>query len=537
MAASVEALWQRLFELAPVALLVVNRAGRITLVNREAERMFGRGRDELVGHPLGAFAPQRYCETCARLISPGAPDGGSPECPTELAWLGRDGRELPAQITRSTIEAGEESLVVLAVRGVSDPRRDGEEARARQQAAVSELGRRALAGIELSRLMGEAVALVRSSLGVEFAHVLELLPDGKVVFRAGAGWPEELAGRVADEPLGPVPAADVLLGRTPAIVEDIRGDERFPDGSLLRKHGVVSSANVPLYGHDRPFGVLGAHSTRRRRFTPADVSFLQSVANVLSAALERKWYEERQRERHLQRAEQMMALGQVAAGVAHELRNPLTSVKGLVQVNLREARAAGVPAEDLEVIEHEIRRMERTLQVFLDFARPPQPDRRPLSLADVAERVLALVKGRAKKQQVELKLSQPDAPVLAEADRDQLQQLLLNLVLNALDAMPGGGTLEVEVRPPRDGSAEVTVRDTGPGIAPHILPKVFETFVSGKETGVGLGLPVSRRIAEEHGGSLSVYNLPGGGACLVLRLPALEPAGPGDGPDPAAPRT
>jgi two-component system sensor histidine kinase HydH len=223
----------------------------------------------------------------------------------------------------------------------------------------------------------------------------------------------------------------------------------------------------------------------------------------------------------MQRAEQMMALGQIAAGVAHELRNPLTAVKGLIQVNLRKNTAGGLPSEDLAVIEHEIRRMERTLQTFLDFARPPHPDRRRLSPADVVDRVFAVVKGRAKKQQVDLCLLQPDTPIQVEADQDQLQQLLLNLVLNALDAMPGGGNVEIDLRPPQDGHVELFVRDTGPGIAPHVLPKVFETFVSSKETGVGLGLPVSRRIAEDHGGSLSAYNLPGGGACFLLRLPAL----------------
>jgi two-component system sensor histidine kinase HydH len=221
-----------------------------------------------------------------------------------------------------------------------------------------------------------------------------------------------------------------------------------------------------------------------------------------------------------------MAIGQVAAGVAHELRNPLTSIKGLVQVNLREANARGLPAEDLGVIEHEIRRMERTLQTFLDFARPPQPDRRRLSPASVVERVFTLVGGRAKKQQVALRFLSPDTPVWVEADQDQLQQLLLNLVLNALDAMPQGGTVEIDLRPPRDSHVELAVRDTGPGIAPSILPKVFETFVSSKETGVGLGLPVSRRIAEDHGGSLSAYNLPEGGACFVVRLPAANSAGP-----------
>jgi signal transduction histidine kinase len=356
---------------------------------------------------------------------------------------------------------------------------------------------------------------------VEYANVLELLPDGRLLFQAGVGWKPGLVGQAAAEAAGAVPATQVVLSQTPLIVEDLLSDDRFPDASLLREHGVVSSLNVPLFGRDRPFGVLGAHSTRRRPFTPEHVAFLQSIANVLSAVIERNWYEQRQRERYLQRAEQMMALGQVAAGVAHELRNPLTAVKGLIQVNLRRAATGGVPSEDLAVIEHEIRRMERTLQTFLDFARPPQPDRRRLSLSAVVDRVFAVVNGRARKQRVDLRALPPDAPVEVEADQDQLQQLLLNLVLNALDAMPGGGTLEIDVRPPQDGHVELHVRDTGPGIAPHILPKVFETFVSSKETGVGLGLPVSRRIAEEHRGSLSAYNLPGGGACFLLRLPAL----------------
>jgi signal transduction histidine kinase len=329
-------------------------------------------------------------------------------------------------------------------------------------------------------------------------------------------------GRAA-EARSAIPAAEVLRTQGPVIVDDLATDSRFPDSFLLREHGVVSSLNVPFYGHERPLGVLGAHTTRRKRFTDEDVHFVQSVANVLSAAIERQWLEQRQHERHLLRAEQMMAIGQVAAGVAHELRNPLTSIKGLVQVNLREAQVKGLPAEDLAVIEHEIRRMELTLQRFLDFARPPQPNRGPVDPSDLVGRVFALVAGRARKQGVALRLSQPEEAIRLEADEGQLQQLLLNLVLNALDAMPHGGSVEVELRRPRDSRVELHVRDTGPGIAANILPKVFETFVSSKETGVGLGLPLSKRIAEDHGGTLTAYNLPGGGACFVLRLPARSP--------------
>jgi PAS domain S-box-containing protein len=516
-----EAFFQRLVRLAPDALIVA-RGGRIVLANDRAQEMFGYHQDEMLDRGLDLLVPQR----CRASSSGRFADLAQAVEGEDLGLIGlrKDGSEFPASAALRQVEAGGESFLVLGIRDLTQCTRNeaGLKARARQQALVAELGRRALIGVGLDQLMNEAVSLVSSQLAVESCNVLELLPDGRVLFQAGVGWGEGLVGRAATEAQSAIPAAQVLRAQAPVVVEDLRTDGRFPDAALLRAHGVVSSLNVPLYGHERPFGVLGAHTTRRRRFTDEDVHFVQSVANVLSAAIERKWLERGQHEQHLHRAEQMMAIGQVAAGVAHELRNPLTSIKGLVQVNLREARARGLPEDDLAVIEHEIRRMERTLQTFLDFARPPKPERRRLDPAGVVERVFAVVAGRAKKQGVSLRQTKPEAPVWLEADQDQLQQLLLNLVLNSLDAMPQGGLIEVELRPPRDDIVELQVRDTGPGILAHILPKVFETFVSSKETGVGLGVPVSRRIAEDHGGSLSAYNLPEGGACFVLRLPAPQ---------------
>lgn len=391
----------------------------------------------------------------------------------------------------------------------------------RHLAVLAKLGRRALLDISPQRLMDEVVALVAGTLGAEYGSVLELLPDGKVKFQAGVGWNEGLVGRLAFELEDRFPTGQVLLTREPVVIEDITTDSRVRGSPLFRDHGVVASVNVPIHGRSRPLGVLGVHTSKLRRFTDDELHFVQAVANILAGALERRRHQERERDRYEQRVEQMMALGQVAAGVAHELRNPLTAIKGLVQVNLRKLTAQGVPAEDLGVIDHEIRRMERSLQTFLDFARPAEPNRRRLETAPIVDRVSTLVAGRAKKQSVSFRFLQPDTPVWMEADQDQIQQLLLNLTLNALDAMPGGGTVEIDLRPPRDGWIELYVRDTGPGIAPHILPKVFDAFVSSKETGVGLGLPVSRRIAEDHGGTLSAYNLPGGGACVLFRLPAL----------------
>lgn len=396
--------------------------------------------------------------------------------------------------------------------------------RTRQQIAA-ELGRWGLADHDLASLLAQVVPAIGEQLQVELSSFLELLPDGRVMFQAGHGWRAGIVGNTALEMSGDTAAGNVIRTSQPQTISNWQAETRYTPSQLVREHQVASSLFVPLLGQIRPLGVLCAHSLRPRDFSTEDTAWLQVLANILSARLERERREPRENDPKLLRAEQMMAIGQVAAGVAHELRNPLTSIKGLVQVNLRELGTRGMPTDDLEVIEHEIRRMESTLQTFLDFARPPLPERRLQRIEPIVERVLALASGRARKQHVQLLFLRRGADAQADIDGAQIQQVLLNIVLNALDAMPQGGRVEVELGVPHDNVVEIHIRDTGPGIAAHILPKVFETFVSSKETGVGLGLPLSQRVAEEHGGSLTAYNLPIQGACFLLRLPVAAQEG------------
>lgn len=253
---------------------------------------------------------------------------------------------------------------------------------------------------------------------------------------------------------------------------------------------------------------------------------LRSVAEHVGTVIRQL----RESQREILRSEQLAALGRLAACAAHELRNPLTAVKMLVQLNREAADKACLPAEHLVVIEQELCRMERCLQSFLNFARPPRPERRPLDLAPLVSRAFALVAGRARQQRVDLRFAPPADPTVVHADDEQVLQLLINLFLNALDAMPQGGTLEVQLHPPADDPVELCVLDTGPGVPADLLPRLFEPFVSTKETGLGLGLVNARRIAESHCGSLQAANRPQGGACFTLRLPALESgaAAPGE---------
>ena len=212
-------------------------------------------------------------------------------------------------------------------------------------------------------------------------------------------------------------------------------------------------------------------------------------------------------------------MGQVAAGVAHELRNPLTSVKMLVQTGLEGATPVGLPPDDLAIIEHEVRRMEACIQTFLDFARPPHAEPRRTDLLGVVRRALALVEGRARRQKVRCVADLPPGPIEREIDANQIQQVLVNLLLNALDALPQGGTVRLEVRAAGDSDVEVRVRDDGPGIAPEVQKRLFEPFLSTKETGLGLGLSICRRLVEAHGGAIHGGNGPEGGAVFTFTLP------------------
>jgi two-component system, NtrC family, sensor histidine kinase HydH len=248
---------------------------------------------------------------------------------------------------------------------------------------------------------------------------------------------------------------------------------------------------------------------------------LHDEVERLSTRIEKVVQELQDREREVVRAEQLAAVGQLAAGVGHEIRNPLTSIKMLVQAGLEGGEHPHLTAEDLTIIEGEIRRMERSLQTFLEFARPPKPERRTVDLLTVVDSVLGLIRGRAEKQRVATRVDSPRGPMTLIADAGQLQQVLVNLSLNALDAMPSGGTLSVTIR--NVGKQVVMeVSDTGHGISRGMMARLFQPFITSKDTGLGLGLVISRRIVEDHGGTIEVVNRPSGGAQFTIRLPVGE---------------
>lgn len=251
-------------------------------------------------------------------------------------------------------------------------------------------------------------------------------------------------------------------------------------------------------------------------------------------------------QREALRRERLAAVGQLAAGMAHELRNPLTSMRILVQAASEQPDGAGLTGQDLAVLEEEIARLEHTIQTFLDFARPPLPEKRQIDVRHWIDQTLRLVSTRAGQQGVTIHWNVPQQPLWIDGDPIQLRQVILNLLLNALDAVPQGGAITIEaVHEPasaesaahRDGAPRLVLRvsDTGPGLPPELGERIFEPFVSTKETGLGLGLSICRGIVESHGGQIEAVNGSHGGAVFKICLPL--PAGAGSrGPDASQPR-
>lgn len=267
---------------------------------------------------------------------------------------------------------------------------------------------------------------------------------------------------------------------------------------------------------------------------PADgvLSDLQHQAEAIVTQLKNAQLELNQSRAEVVRSERLAAVGQLAAGIAHELRNPMTSVKLLLQHAARRGGSTALKAEQLGLILDEISRMETTIGGLLDFSRQQPLRVTTHDFRQTLQRALTLIEARSRHQKIHIQRHVPDHPVLLSGDIELLHQVLVNLCINAIESMPEGGTLTVSITSSsEDSPVLVSVSDTGPGIPQETLPKLFEPFTTTKERGTGLGLAVSRRIVAQHCGTLTGGNSSSGtGATFSMELPRhAEATGPVEG--------
>jgi PAS domain S-box-containing protein len=322
---------------------------------------------------------------------------------------------------------------------------------------------------------------------------------------------------------------------------------RVPEMEWLRSYVAAPIRARDKDGVPAVIGFLTVDSATPGFFTGVHADRLQTFADQASMAIQNAHlYEDLRRQmQELQSAQtqlvqsaKMAAIGELAAGVAHELNNPLTSVLGFSELLLRDTEADAPAHNDLAIIVEETRRARDIVRGLLTFAHQTASTPEPADLNQVLQQTLSLIRRQIELRRVTLHETYADDLPYIPLDASRLKQVILNLVTNALDAMPRGGTLTVSTRRVADDLA-ISFADTGTGIAQDHLPRIFEPFFTTKPTGqgIGLGLSVSLGIIQEHGGRIDVESRVGEGSTFTVWLPGDQEDAPAPpvGPDPEGP--
>ncbi|MBX0297457.1 sensor histidine kinase [Haloarcula nitratireducens] len=379
------------------------------------------------------------------------------------------------------------------------------QARIRQQEVITDLGQQALEDDDLDRLMHDASVAVADTLGNDYCKALELLPSGDELFlRQGVGWQDGLVGDATVPTDVDSQAGYTLISEEPIVVDDLRTEDRFSGPDLLVEHDVVSGISVIIGTVDEPWGILGTHTTERREFTEYDVKFVQSVSNLLAAAIERHEYQNKLETTVAKLQESNTRLESFASMLAHELRNPVT----IGQIYSHQLPTEVAP-EAVEYVTEAFDRIEDMVDVMLVLTkgRDAVGERNPLSLADVVQ--AAWDEGATPEATLDLELDG-----VIRADETYLRHLFRNLFENAVQH--GGGDVTVEVGKLDNG---FYVADDGTGIPAAHRDVVFDTgfTTAGDEGGTGLGLAFVRELAAVYEWTTTVTESTAGGARFEFR--------------------
>jgi signal transduction histidine kinase len=256
-------------------------------------------------------------------------------------------------------------------------------------------------------------------------------------------------------------------------------------------------------------GILADHEREQRKKAEETARKLTEVYGELQRSFD-----------ELRRADRLSALGELSAGLAHEIRNPLGSIEGALQILLREDLPGETKTEFSTLAQKEIDRLKSLVLDFLGFARPQQPRQEPTDVVELLSSVRRLSGESARIAGVSIRVMKADDLPLVPIDPEQMKQVFLNLVLNAIQAMPGGGEILLGAQK-HDDTVVVEVKDQGVGVDPSHLEKIFDPFFTTRAQGTGLGLSISYRIVSQHGGRIAAVRNPERGMTFTVALPVL----------------
>jgi PAS domain S-box-containing protein len=527
-----------LFESLPDALVIVDAAGCIVMANRNAHRLFGYPEGKLAGRTIEELVPSDVRERhrahrADYMAHPRIRPMGMANM--TLSGQRRDGQQFPVEIALSPVQTEGDVVYLASVRDISETQRVRQAlVRARFDAVVATIGQLALASTTDERVGSEIPQLLAEVLEVPVV-ALVVIEHGVPVVRAATGLPDGVCPGWLSPEGGPLQEA--LQGQA-AILRpgtDERRRRGWPDD-------IGGGAVVPLFERGRPMGALVATSGDPLRFDHDALQLLQTVANLYSTLVQRRHYEEQ-----LAHAQRLDALGQLTGGVAHDFNNLLTVISGNLQ--LLEAELADRPGAQ-DILASALRSVGRGAELtskLLVFARRQHLTPTALDPAAVLEDLKLMLRSTLG-DGIEVRVEHPDRLPSTFADASQLDNALLNLVLNARDAMPRGGRLTIAAserwvmadaaRPARTAGHYVAfrVQDAGEGMSPEVLAHAFEPFFTtkGLGRGTGLGLSMVYGFVQQSGGFIEIESRPGAGTTVEMFLPvaAAEPGATAAAPSP-----
>ena len=490
---------------AAEAVLVIDDAGQIRFANRACLRLFGWD-PTLVGQPIEVLVPEplRAAHVGHRQAFFSRPAARPMGQRMELQGARRDGSRVPVRIGLSYARSGEETLVMAVISDTSE-----------LVGARESLIQRTRELEHTNRELASSEERARQ-LASELRAVLDTIPDA--ILRL------DEAGRILECDAG---SGLGLAGLEPRLTRGRDLADLLP--AALRPD--LQRALAAAARGER--SVLECTLEEGEPHLELRLGPLHGLAGASCLAMVQDVTERRRRDAMLLQASKLAAIGELAGNVAHEVNNPIGIVSAKARLLLTDP-ALQLPAKvagELQKIVEQCDRISHLTRALLDFARPSPRRREPLDPLGPLRRALTLVAGRAQRGliQVEERYAEGGPPVLG--DPNELEQVFLNLLINAADAMPQGGTIVVSSRhagvrlPGGQPGVALVIEDTGHGITPEVLPRIFEPFFTtkGAVSGTGLGLAICLGIVRGHGGTIHADSRPGRGATFTVTLPAVPP--------------
>ncbi len=397
----------------------------------------------------------------------------------------------------------------------------------RQLTSLVDIGQMIIAETNFDEILNQITRQTLRFMKARICSVFLLNEEAtELVLRASEGGSKLYRGKpnlsVEDSLLG-----SVVMRRKPLSVVDVMEEKRYLQQDVARKEQLVSMLAVPLIFAGKAQGVLALYTQQRHRFSNDEIKLISALGDLSAVAIEKGRLLARvvDMEEKLRASERLSALGLLAAEIAHEIRNPLTVVQMLFHALMEGVEMDATSQRDAELISEKMRQMNRILDQVLSFARSSEPMKEQVRADQIIDDVFLLTRHKLLAQNIDVRSTVSGLLPPFLVDRAQIEQVLLNLILNAADAMPKGGILRlsasletVEGKP----HVVVGVRDNGQGMSHEQIANLFMPFLTSKESGTGIGLAIVKKIMENHQSKLEVESKLGQGTKFTLFFPIAE---------------